>query len=350
MQENIEKKNYQLKRKKEYNIGIGILRVCLSFMVIMDHFYNQEKYKKYAYFFYYHIPTFFLLSFFYTFNTLTFYNINKIKSRFERIMIPYFSWCFIYWIFNLIYFYMLKTNCRHSFIDFIRNLVNGHIFNNALWFQNILILMTITFLIVILLFKKIYMNILTLLAILAYILQYTGLNFKFFYKNFSMHYRLTFGRFLEGFPNAVSGFYISSKNFTAILKSNSKIAIINSLIILSFITKFDVFSNIKTFRYGGIRLNIASVCIFFVFYLFPFRIEKNKFLFNIIIQLTSYTGGIYFIHNLIGRGYILSKILSILAIKKQSLLECIIIFFISYSICFCGTKLFGKTKFRHLFA
>ena len=39
--------NYMIKRKKEYNIGIGILRVCLSFMVIMDHLYNQKKYKQY---------------------------------------------------------------------------------------------------------------------------------------------------------------------------------------------------------------------------------------------------------------------------------------------------------------
>lgn len=65
---NNDKDNYQLKSKKEYNFGIGILRVCLSFMVIMDHLYDQEKYKRYVYFFYYHIPTFFLLSFFYTFN------------------------------------------------------------------------------------------------------------------------------------------------------------------------------------------------------------------------------------------------------------------------------------------
>ena len=61
---NIDKNNYQIKRKKEYNIGIGILRVCLSFMVVMDHLYNQQKYKQYVYFFYYHIPTFFLISFF----------------------------------------------------------------------------------------------------------------------------------------------------------------------------------------------------------------------------------------------------------------------------------------------
>ena len=344
---NIDK---NLKRKKEYNIGIGILRVCLSFMVIMDHLYNQRKYSKYVYFFYYHIPTFFLLSFFYTFNTLISFNINKIKQRFERIMIPYFSWCFIYWIFNNIYFYILKKECRHSLIDFLHNLINGHIFNVALWFQNILILLTIIFVIIILLFRNTYIFILILIGLLTYIFQYTGLNYKFFRKNFPVDYYLTFGRFAEGFPNAVSGFYIASKSFTPILKSNARITIIISLIILLLITKFNVFSDIKTFKYGGIRLNIGAICIFFIFYLFPFNAIKNKFLINIIIHLTSNTGGIYFIHNLIGNGYILRKILSILIIKRHSLLECIIVFFISHTICFYGTKLFGRTKFRHLFA
>lgn len=214
MHANIDKESYNSKRKKEYNIGIGILRVCLSFMVIMDHLYDHKKYEKYTYFFYYHIPTFFLISFFFSFKT--FYNINKIKARFERIMIPYFSWCFINWIFNIIYFYLFKRKYHISLLYFINNLVNGHVFNCALWFQNILIQLTIIFSIVTLLFNNISMYILISLGILAYILQYTGLNYIFFKKNFRPHYRLTFGRFAEGVPNAVSGFYIASKNFTEI--------------------------------------------------------------------------------------------------------------------------------------
>jgi peptidoglycan/LPS O-acetylase OafA/YrhL len=98
----------------------------------------------------------------------------------------------------------------------MNNLVNGHIFNVALWFQNILIQLTIIFSIVILLLNNISMYIFISLGILAYILQYTGLNYIFFKKNFQHHYHLTFGRFAEGLPNAVSGFYIASKNFTEI--------------------------------------------------------------------------------------------------------------------------------------
>ena len=86
---------FPAKTRKEYNIGIGILRVCLCFMVIVTHIYNIRKVQQYIYILYYHIPTFFLLSFFYNYNTLKSFNINKIKMRFERVVIPYFSWCII---------------------------------------------------------------------------------------------------------------------------------------------------------------------------------------------------------------------------------------------------------------
>ena len=71
-----------LNKKKEINIGIRLLRVCLSYMVVMDHFYNSKKLKKYHHILYYHIPTFFLISFFFTFKTLTSFNIDKYYRRY----------------------------------------------------------------------------------------------------------------------------------------------------------------------------------------------------------------------------------------------------------------------------
>lgn len=55
-------------------------------------------------------------------------------------------------------------------------------------------------------------------------------------------------------------------------------------------------------------------------------------------------------HNLIGRGFILKKIFKILSIKRHTIFECINVFIISYILCLFGTKLFGRTQFRHLFA
>ncbi len=136
--------------KKVYNIGIRILRVILSFMVVVDHIYIKKK--KYIYFLYYHIPTFFIISFYFTYKTLISFNINKIKLRFERLIIPYFSWCIISCI--LCYDYvLLKKRIIYSFKIFFIYIMNGHIFNVVLWFQNILIIINIIFIIIIFLFK-----------------------------------------------------------------------------------------------------------------------------------------------------------------------------------------------------
>lgn len=340
------KNNEALSIKKEFNIGIAILRVFLSFMVVMDHMYNKKKLKKYLRFLYYHIPSFFLISFYFTYRTLTSFNIPKIKFRLERLFIPYFSWCTISWIIKNIYFYILKKNYRHSLTDFIINLINGHIFNVVLWFQNILILVTFVFLIIIYIFKRYHLFILIILGIIAYLFQYTGANYYFFNKYFSAHYRLTFGRFAEAFPNSVTGFFLASTDILSKLKKKKIPTILYSLLVLIIITKYNIFYEIKTFKYGGIRLNIAAICIFLIFSLISFNI-REKLINNIILQFTKYTAGIYFTHYLIGKGFLCQ---SLVLVKDGTILGCFIIYIISYIVCFIGANIFKKTKFKHLFA
>lgn len=111
--------NFVVKKKK--NNFIAILRVILSFMVVLDHFYDRKKLAKYTHILYYHIPTFFLLSFYYTHKTFTTFNISKIKLRFERIVLPYICWNTISFILNNIYHSLLKWECYHTFYDFFKN-------------------------------------------------------------------------------------------------------------------------------------------------------------------------------------------------------------------------------------
>lgn len=91
---------------KKLNLGIEILRVLLSYMVIIDHFYINKRIKKKLYnsFLYYHIPSFFMISFYFTYNTLINFNIKKINLRFERLIIPYIFWSTLGWILRIIYF------------------------------------------------------------------------------------------------------------------------------------------------------------------------------------------------------------------------------------------------------
>lgn len=331
--------------KKVYNIGIRILRVILSFMVVVDHIYIKKK--KYIYFLYYHIPTFFIISFYFTYKTLISFNINKIKLRFERLIIPYFSWCIISCI--LCYDYvLLKKRIIYSFKIFFIYIMNGHIFNVVLWFQNILIIINIIFIIIIFLFKKKYLFILNILNAFSYVLLYSGLNFRFFYNNFSYDSASTIGRLAEVFPFALTGFFFASIHIIDNLTKYRKTAIFSCYILLIIITKFKVFAELRNFKYGGFRHNLAGICIFIIFLLFPFTKINNRIITKVIFVLTDYTGGIYFTHFLIGRKLLIVQ--KILEIKNRTFLGCIITYIISYTICNIGTKFLGKTKFKHLFA
>ena len=74
--------------------------------------------------------------------------------------------------------------------------------------------------------------------------------------------------------------------------------------------------------------------------------NNNKKMSNkIIIQITNYTGGFYYLHNKIRET--LSHIISI--VKNKTLFGCIIKYITCYIICFVGFKIFKKTNLKYLF-
>lgn len=334
-----------LNTRTEKNYGIALSRVLLSFMVVMDHFYNYKRKVKFIHILYYHIPTFFLMSFYYTNKTFTTFNISKIKLRFQRIVIPYISWSIISFILYNIYFYCFKIQKPHTLYNFLENLLNGHVFILALWFQNVLIFTTLIVSIVVLLFKNDYLLIFLLFFILSYTFQYSGINYFFFKKNFTLLYYATFGRFLETLPDSLCGFFIASFNITSILKYYAYKTLFICSCILLFISTYRFKNNLLSFKYAGIRLNTAAICIFLIFFNLPFNKIKNIRIKKLFDNITNYTAGIYFVHYLIGKGYIMKIILGN---KIESVFGCLFIYFISYIVCFCLDQLLRNTKLKHL--
>lgn len=334
-------------KTKKINYGISILRMILSLMVVFDHFYAGLKKKKFIYILHYHIPTFFLLSFFFTYNTFFHYNIDKIKARFERLIIPYISWNIIAYILLNIYFHILKKRRPHSFSLFIQSLLNGHVFLPALWFQNILILITLILSIILFLFKAKHLLILEILIILSYFLQYSGINYQFFEKYFTAYYYITYGRLAEVLPHSISGYFIAHFQIINKVKPFDKNIVFLSLATLIFFSKYEFDSKLFSLKYGGIRNNIAAICIFIIFFFFPFKITRNKVINNIFLIITSYTPGIYFSHMLVGNGYIIRLFLDTKLIN--TCFGCLFIYLNSFALSLIFYKIFAKTKFRHLF-
>ena len=74
------------------NISIQFLRFILCFLIVFGHLsIVRNKYEKYLYM-RYHVPTFIFLAFYFYYPILACRNINKIISRFQRLLIPYIIW------------------------------------------------------------------------------------------------------------------------------------------------------------------------------------------------------------------------------------------------------------------
>ena len=113
--------------------------------------------------------------------------------------------------------------------------------------------------------KNIYL-IFQIFIILSYRFQYSSENYNFFINNFKIMYAINYGRFIETFPNSITGFFIASLKINNKIKYYKLKTIFICIIILIIITKYNFDSSLLTFRYGGLRLNIASCCIFFYFF------------------------------------------------------------------------------------
>ena len=178
-----------------------------------------------------HVPTFFILSFYFSYFSFKSKNIQKIKIRFQRLLIPYFLWPIIFWSFNnVLSFLYIKI----KFIPFkylILQILTGHCIMPILWFQYNLTFVTLLISIISLLFNETTVfYILVNSVILGFFLQYSNYNIILFYKS-ENNKKYTFGRFFEIITHCIAGYIIASLNIVRILSKNRIISIISNYII-----------------------------------------------------------------------------------------------------------------------
>ena len=328
--------------KNEFNISFSILRMILSFIVVNNHLLDKSK-VKYIYLSKLlksriSVPIFFIMSFFLCHKFFLTNDKIKIMRRLERLIIPYIAWPIIIWIFKKL-FHLRRKN---SFYDLKIQILTGHNFIPVLWFQLNLIVSTILILLIQKIFNKNTLFILVNLYIISFYLQYSHINKKYFSK-FSYCTKYPLGRFIEIIPFCISGYIIGSLYIMKYLKKY-RIKTLHTLILIIFsFIKYNIFIAIEGFQYQGIKLFIISIIIFIIFALNPFeKITNYK---NIILILTNYTSGIYYLHLPIWNYLSYYMIL----LRKKTYSTSIIIYIICYFISFIGIRIFGKTKLKHLF-
>lgn len=333
--------------KREKNIGVEILRIYLSILVVNSHCYRYSKNIKYIIVKFLrnrlHVPTFFIISFFFFQNTLLSRNIDKFKQRFQRLLIPYLVWPVIIWLINNLIMAFYNIKLKNSFKDLKMQLLTGHCFNGVFWFQWNLIFEIFFFIIIELISHKYLIYIIINLELLAYFFQYSQYNYNIFSK-FNYERKYPFGRFSEIIPHSVSGFILSYFRMISYFQKNKIKVITMCLFIFTLLFKYKFFIEPKGFNYQGLRLNILSICFFIIFSMISSKF-RTKYLNKLILLISKCTPGIYYLHIPIMQ-YFRSFIY---VIKNKELYGAILIYIICFNICIIGNFIFKKTILVNLF-
>ncbi len=338
-----------ISNKKTIHFGFSILKNLLSFNVIISHCFNINSTKNKTIHYLIkrrgiHVPSFMIISFYFNHNTLISFDTKKKIYRFERLFIPYLGWPIIIFIICNITknFNRYKNLC--SFKILIIQLILGS--GNGIlhfWFLFDLIFTTIIFQIFILLFRKNYLFILNLLLLFSYFIQYSKYStilYLYTYKFTSL------ARENNMIPFAVTGFTLSSLKVLRKLEKYKFNSFIFSLITYYLIHSYNIFSKSSGAVYNGLKLNVSSVCEIIIFSLFSLNNIRNNKLKTFLLHATNYSGGIFYLHQAIQ--FFFKNI--IYDIKKGSLLGILIIYFITYLICFFGNFIFKNYKVKYLFS
>ena len=341
-----------LKNKKKYNSelnnGIQILRMILAYLIVQLHCYEFRKTKnKYLIFFYlakhFYVPTFYIISYYFTFKIIILINIKKIKLRFQRILIPYFIWPFIFYLLNIIKYYFYGGK-KYSLKDLYIQFLTGKRIYVVFWFQCNLILSFILLNIIVIFFKRNnYLFIIQFVGISAYFYYnyhyYNHLFNSYIYEIRSLIQDFSKVIFLSSLGISLASFY----NIKELLKHRKKViffSLFNIYLIHDFSKLIEEYYYLKL-----IIIGLGSISIFIIFLLIPFNNIKSGMIIYIITQITKYTGGIYYLHYKI-RDY-LSPLIQI--INQRSLIGCLLNYIICYFICLFGSKLFKNSKLKYLF-
>jgi len=337
-------KKMKISRENNYriNLGIELLRMILCFWVIIFHYGGKKLKKRKILNTFFHVPTFMIISFYMSSKLFFTQNLIKIKQRLIKLIIPFI----IIPIIDLgikISFSLFKTtvNIKKILFNLFLQYITGYKTYVILWFVQILLIFTIFFEIIFLCFHKKTLFILQLLIIMSYWIQYSEINFKLFY-NYKKYLR-SVSHIAEMIPLASTGITLGFIDILKKLENHKIFSLILSFLILLITYNYKIYEKFRGFPYSGIKLNVASICLFIFFSLIPFQTINKKILYCIKI-ITSHTGGIYYFQSIIKN--ILYKIK---LLKGQYIYQCVIIYIFGYIICFIGTRIFKKNRLKYLF-
>lgn len=329
--------------QKERNYGFALLKMFMSFEVILCHCWvindNLPFYLKiFARFKGEAVPVFMFLSFYLLETTFLNCETTKIKKRLFKVAYPQFGWAVIYWcayaslkiLFNK--FQTLKIS------DLFLQIIFGHTVNSSMWFQFVLIVLTIIFFLIFKLGSE-KKGILTLhiLLLISFAIEYSGLNY-FLFSNLPNSVKYPLEGFFPMIPYAILGFDFAYFKIFEKLKENRIFWIIFLFFCSILVLQVTIINGASGF-YSCNNSILVTVFISGFCYLLPFE-KLNEGYLSFIEFASRYTLGIYCMHRLVGK--FVNLFFEKMNFEDSSFISCVLIYILCFAISLIISKIPSK--------
>ena len=309
---------------KQVNLGLSLLRVWLSFEVVVDHYWHVtgltgamkflSASRSLA------VPCFLLMSFYLTANRYSCSDGTWLKTRFGRLFIPYFIWPVIYFVLvwaaaalspvfvestvSLTELKYYGFDLAIDWLDLVRQWLCGidRRLVHQFWFHNNLIILTVAMFALLKFVKgarhRIY--ILSGLAMAGFVLQYSPVNMWLF-ERFDFEVKYSFGRLAATLPYAAIGLMIgfNRRSLASIKGSLRMFLAVSGLFLLFFVFYSGGFPRPKGLGYQGVSLILMALGTVMFFHYLPLERVPGR-LAKAIDLVSRYCMGIYCCHLAVG--------------------------------------------------
>ena len=158
-----------------------------------------------------YVPTFFIISFYFSYNKFTSQKTYIFSERLLRIIIPYIIWPCLFWFKYTFINSMNGIQDNNKYKILFYQILIGKPFHPVFWFQFCLLFWSFLFIIIIILFKNLYYYIIIILLIIIFNLNYFGYINNFFI-NYNFIIIISVKELFITSIYMISGFLLGSKN------------------------------------------------------------------------------------------------------------------------------------------
>lgn len=330
----------------KYNYGLALVKIFMCFEVVCCHYWwywampQIPAYLRiFSDFALTAVPFFMLTSFFLCEKQFEDTTGASFEKRIFRLVLPFIVWNVVYFIIYSVVQHFTSVDLGVSFTSLRRQMFFGSVteLNPPMWFQFNLIILTIVFFVLYKhMNKKMLVSVLTIALVLSYVIQYSSVYSKFFGQS-SAEIKNSPGRLVMMLPFAIVGIFIAyaKPKIDANRKYWFYLGLL-SVVSQIFILMVEQYDRPNCSQYGGILLMFKALSVFILAYTLPcwhFHPVVKK----IIKSVASCSYGVYFLH--FGIGFAMNAFLSSKGLEVNTFAECVVIFILSYLICFLVSKL-----------